>query len=265
MIWQFVTLAIVVTLATYASALALALIMVSPSALEEELRESGRESLATWAVERANAAGLAVALVRTILRMAVFALVLVETVGLGKGVDLTLSGLLIAGVIAVLIVWTFTSVLASAIARYATIGLVAGAMPFLPLLTIICFPLTRGLGFIDEAVRRLSGANLRERDDAAEAELLRSIGDTHREGGLDERSAALLENIVEFSSTDVAEVMTPRTDIDGIELNDDLAVIRAFIVKVGHSRIPVYEEARHSKTPFGRLLTTVRVPRKAAL
>ena len=35
--------------------------------------------------------------------------------------------------------------------------------------------------------------------------------------------------------------MTPRTDIEGIELTDDLAAIREFISKAGHSRIPVYE------------------------
>ena len=84
------------------------------------------------------------------------------------------------------------------------------------------------VSFVDEVVRRLSGANLRERDEEAEAALLRSIDDTHLEGGLDERSAALLGNVVEFSSTDVGEVMTPRTDIDGIEMTDDLASIRSF-------------------------------------
>jgi magnesium and cobalt transporter len=101
--------------------------------------------------------------------------------------------------------------------------------------------LTSSLAFIDEAVRRLTGANVREREEVLEAELLRSIEDTRREGGLDERAVAMLENVVEFTSTDVGEVMTPRTDIDGIELTDDLGVIRAFIAKAGHSRIPVYE------------------------
>jgi CBS domain containing-hemolysin-like protein len=121
-------------------------------------------------------------------------------------------------------------------------ALVAGALPLLRGLSLLCSPLTRSLAFIDEVVRRLTGANLREREDEAEAELLRSIEDTHREGALDERAAALLENIVEFTSTDVGEVMTPRTDIEGIELSNNLPAIRSFIIESGHSRIPVYEE-----------------------
>jgi putative hemolysin len=47
---------------------------------------------------------------------------------------------------------------------------------------------------------------------------------------------------VDFATTDVGEVMTPRIDIEGIEFTDDLAVIRSFISEEGHSRIPVFEE-----------------------
>lgn len=97
---------------------------------------------------------------------------------------------------------------------------------------------------IDEIVKRLSGANLQEhrRNGEAEAALLRSIEQQQREGTIDEGAATLLENVVDFSNTDVGEVMTPRTEIEGIEYTDDLSVIRSFIRQDGHSRIPVFEE-----------------------
>ena len=53
----------------------------------------------------------------------------------------------------------------------------------------------------------------------------------------------MLENVVEFTSTEVGTVMTPRTDIEGLPLSDDLSAIREFIVEAGHSRIPVYGES----------------------
>ena len=234
--------AVLLVLASYVSAVAVALLVISRSALESRLSESGRHTQAAWLYAHLIEVRMAVLLARTILRVAVFAVVLVGIVGVGEGAVLTAGSLAAAGALAVLLLWVATGVLASAIARYASVGLITGAMPILRALAIVCSPLTRALSFVDEVVRRLSGANLRERDAEAEAALLRSIDDTHREGGLDERSAALLENVVEFSSTDVGEVMTPRTDIDGIELTDDLASIRSFIVRVGHSRIPVFEE-----------------------
>ena len=97
---------------------------------------------------------------------------------------------------------------------------------------------------VDEVVKRLSGANVRDtaRNGEAEAELLRSIEHQQRQGAIDEGAATLLENVVDFATTDVGEVMTPRTEIEGIEFTEDLTVIRSFIREEGHSRIPVYEE-----------------------
>ncbi len=228
--------------AAYFSALASAMDKLSPSALEQRLEETGRSERARWLFDRESSVRHAVALLRTALRLTFFTLVLVQYAKIDGQTPLAVMDLVIAGLIALGILWLFTSVLATAMARYASTGLIASALPMLRGLSLICLPLTHAFSFVDEVVKRLSGANLRELEEEAEAELLRSIEDTHREGALDEKAAALLENVVEFSSTDVGEVMTPRTDIDGIELTNDLATVRAFILKVGHSRIPVFEE-----------------------
>jgi CBS domain containing-hemolysin-like protein len=226
--------------ATYAATLTMAILRSSRSALEDRLEERGRARKDHWLFTRETR--LAVALGRTLLRVTFFALVLVQFTGTGENARLEVTDIVVAGLVAAALLWLCTSVVSSAIAAHASVGVISASLPLLRVVSLICLPLTRTVGFVDEAVRRLTGANLREREEAAEAELLRSIEDTQREGALDEKAAALLENVVEFSSTDVGEVMTPRTDIDGIELTDELAAIRSFIVSVGHSRIPVYEE-----------------------
>jgi CBS domain containing-hemolysin-like protein len=104
-------------------------------------------------------------------------------------------------------------------------------------MTLALRPVTSAGEVIDRLVRRLAGP----RDlDEAEAQLLESIEDTQREGALDVVSAEILENVVEFTNTEVSQVMTPRPEIEGIEFTDDLSRIRAFIDTAGHSRIPVY-------------------------
>jgi CBS domain containing-hemolysin-like protein len=102
-------------------------------------------------------------------------------------------------------------------------------------------PLLAAVGFVDEVVRRLTGANLRE--DEKEEELLNSIEDSRREGEIDPVAATLLQRAVVFGQTTVASVMTPRTDIEAFELTDDLAAIRTQLAESGHSRVPVYEES----------------------
>ena len=143
------------------------------------------------------------------------------------------------------ILWFLTSVLAASISRWSAHPIVTLATPLLKICSDLGFVpglLTR---FVDEVVKRLSGANLSRANNEqseAEVELLRSVEQSQREGGLGEITAEMIENVVEFTSTDVGEVMTPRTDIEGIEKTDDLSQIKAFIGQEGHSRIPVYEE-----------------------
>ncbi len=232
----------VLAIATWIAALKLALLRPSRVMVTHRLEIAGRESSARWLSRNFDAAILTLSLLRTFARLAVFVLVLAATVEPGTEAPLSWPDLAISGVISVMLLWVFTSVLAAALARHVGAGLVSTGLTVIRFVTRICWPLTKAVSFIDEAVRRLSGANLHDDDDEIEVELLRSIDRTQREGGLDEAAADMLENVVEFTNTDVAEIMTPRTDIEGIELTDDLAEIRAFIAEVGHSRIPVYRD-----------------------
>jgi putative hemolysin len=46
---------------------------------------------------------------------------------------------------------------------------------------------------------------------------------------------------VKFRDRTVAQVMTPRTEIEAMELSNELSKVTAMIRTIGHSRIPVYE------------------------
>ena len=242
MSWPVLTAVLALALATWMSAVVIVLLTSRRATLVEQLREMRRNDSAAWLEKHYDTICHSAALLRTVLRLSVVMLITLEAIGYGEGAVVSWERLLIAGGISAIALWAFASVLATAIARHADLFVIRRALPVLRVVNLVFGPFSRGLSFVDEAVRRLSGANLREDREEAEAELLRSIEDSQREGGLDEHAATLLENVVDFSSTDVGEVMTPRTDIDGLLLTDDLAVIRAFIIESGHSRIPVYVE-----------------------
>ena len=227
-----------ITLATYFSALAMALLDASASAIEDRL-DPQRSGRGRWLVERRGELSQTVGFLRTASRVTVMLLFVVEFCGVGEQATVDAYRLAAAGGSSIAVLWLFSSVLAGSIARHAAVGLVVRSRGLLRLLAILGWPLQRVWRLVDEAVRRLSGANLRDSD--AEEDLLRSIEETQRQGGLDESAAEILENVIAFNETDVAAVMTPRIEIDGIESTDDLASIRAFIVEAGHSRIPVYE------------------------
>jgi CBS domain containing-hemolysin-like protein len=232
-------LAVAVGFASYFSALAMALNEVGAAEVEDRLgpQRSGRSR---WLVEGLGDLSQTVGFLRTAGRVTVMLLFVVEFCGFGEAAVVDAPRLAGAGVAAVLVLWLFTSVVSGSIARHAAVALVVRSRGLLRVLDLVGWPLQRVWRLVDEAVRRLSGANLRHAD--AEEDLLRSIEESQRQGGLDESSAEILENVIAFSETDVAAVMTPRTEIDGIECTNDLGAIRDFIVEAGHSRIPVYEE-----------------------
>ena len=235
--WISLAAVMVLGLTTLLSAINLALVQVSDAALERRLGRTGGLLAGQWIFARKEQVDHAVAFLRTMGRIGFFALVLVEVVGQGGAI--TWPPVLGSFGIAAFLLWFFTSVISSAVARHAAVGLISATLPLLRLLDGLLRPLTLPAEVVDEAVKRLVGANLVK--DEAEEDLLRSIEDTERQGGIDATSAQMMENVVEFSDTLVASIMTPRTAIEGLELTDDLAAIRGFIHEEGHSRIPVFE------------------------
>lgn len=240
MMWVISAAIITLFIASYLASLNLAIVRMRRAALEQRFEQFDLADAGQWLISHREAVNFTVGLIRTVARLAFFMLVLVAlTGGVGDNISLTFGDLLIAGIIAAPAIWICSTVIASAVARHAGVGLIVRSVWLLRAFFVIGYPVVKPLSFIDEAVRRLAGAQPREEE--AELELLRSIEDTQREGALQPEAAAMLENIVEFTNTDVAEIMTPRTDIAGIALTNDLQSIRQFIAEAGHSRIPVYE------------------------
>ena len=231
--------ALVLAVTTLLQAINLALLHVSDGTLERRLAAAGRLESSRWIFDRKASVDHAVAFLRTMGRIGFFSLVLMEVVGPDGAI--VWRDVIIAFVAAAVLLWLFTSVVSSAIARYTAVGLISGTLPLLAVLDLLLRPLTVLARVLDEAVKRLVGAPADGED--AEEELLRSIEDTERQGGIDPTSAQMMENVVEFSDTLVGSIMTPRTAIEGLEYTDDLAVIRSFIHEEGHSRIPVFEES----------------------
>jgi putative hemolysin len=100
-----------------------------------------------------------------------------------------------------------------------------------------------GLAMAGKAIRRMAGV---PEDTSETREIVEGfrevIEDSARRGDLDETERELIENVMEFSDVDVAEIMTPRTEIHGVDIEDGLEAVIRLAAEEGHSRIPVFEE-----------------------
>lgn len=75
----------------------------------------------------------------------------------------------------------------------------------------------------------------------SEEELLAMVSIGKEEGVIEEHEHELIENVLEFTDTTAEEIMTPRKDIDCLEISTTVADAVHFFVNSSHSRIPVYK------------------------
>ncbi|HIN09879.1 MAG TPA: HlyC/CorC family transporter, partial [Phycisphaerales bacterium] len=236
-IWVILILSVVV--GAWLACIERAMLHSTPIVLRHELEIRGTPQRALWISKKFESILQSVALVRIMCFLALICSFIFLLSPDGLTYWSVLGGLAIAGIVN----WFFSSVVAGAIAQVVPLGTVTSGWLLLRLVSVAGIFIGGPIRVVGEIVRRLSGANLStEGSNGVEEKLLLSIEHSQLEGGIPAEAAEMLENVVDFGTTDVGEIMTPRTDIDGIELTHDLSEIRTLVLASGRSRIPVYEE-----------------------
>lgn len=116
----------------------------------------------------------------------------------------------------------------------------AGAMTFFKYVFI---PLTAVIGFVSAVFVRLFGGNPHYDDsDVTEEDILSVVDAGEEKGVIEESQKEMINNIFEFDDLAAVDVMTHRTYIEAVEINDSIEDIVAKAIEEGYSRIPVYEE-----------------------
>ena len=90
---------------------------------------------------------------------------------------------------------------------------------------------------------RLIGLNRESKNAVTAEELHLVVAEAHTSGVLEEEERAIISGIVRLADRPVREVMTPRTDIDWIDLSADLSEIRETLLGSPHSRLPVADRS----------------------
>ncbi len=139
------------------------------------------------------------------------------------------------------LVWIVGTVVPSSVARHMAEPTIYGFATLVRGMYIITAPLRALVGAIDSSIRMIAGKEEVGDVEAIQAELLDVVAEAKEEGQLDETEQQMIRAVVRFRDTTVKEIMTPRTEMEVLELTNDLGRITSMIREGGHSRIPVYE------------------------
>jgi putative hemolysin len=148
-------------------------------------------------------------------------------------------------IIAVLIFAIFTLAIPRAWAKHAGEEILPRTHKLLELFACIATPVLFLFRIHDGLVRRLAGVTQVPPEAAQEEkqeEILSVVERGKMEGVVDAEEMEMIENVLELSDTTAEEIMTPRTDVVAVKVDDNLQTILKTISEAGHSRIPVYEK-----------------------
>lgn len=108
----------------------------------------------------------------------------------------------------------------------------------------LLWPLTVGVSVVDSLLRRLSGQEEEKTDEeeAFEDEIRTIVTEGQHEGLMEADAREMIEGVIDLGDADVADIMTPRSEVDAIDTNMDWTNVLKFVIEAGRTRIPVYEK-----------------------
>ncbi len=117
------------------------------------------------------------------------------------------------------------------------------AAPILTFVAKVTKPIVKFLALSTNGVLRLIGIDPHADEEVVTEEEIRMMVDVGGEKGvIEDTQIEMINNIFEFDDIDVADIMTHRTDMVCIDVDEPLSEAVKLSIENGFSRIPVYEE-----------------------
>ncbi len=113
--------------------------------------------------------------------------------------------------------------------------------PAMTILSRVASPLVSLLDFSGRMLLRLLGQRSVPASRVTDEEIKTLVAEAESAGVLEPEERAMITRVMRLADRPVRAVMTPRHDVDMIDLADDDETNRKLIIETSHSRLPVYE------------------------
>lgn len=154
--------------------------------------------------------------------------------------------LLVAVLAALGLILTIATVwLPWSICRVAAAPFLYHTWPLWSFMGRVFYPLVLGARTVDMLLHRATGRKSEAADeDTIEEEILTIVSEGQREGLIEEDAREMIEGVMELGDAIVSHIMTPRTEVEMLNVNTPWEEVVESVVESGHTRIPVYDKSR---------------------
>jgi putative hemolysin len=115
------------------------------------------------------------------------------------------------------------------------------AAPFMTILAKVAAPLSWLLDISGRAVLYLLGQGTESEERVTDEEIKMLVAEAEHHGTIESDERRMIAGVMRLGDRAVRAVMTPRTEVDWINLDADPATLRKMLMETQHSRLPVGE------------------------
>jgi len=170
------------------------------------------------------------------------------------------AGILVATLLLTLAVLIFSEVTPKTVAALHPEGIAFTASYILRPLLILFYPFVWLVNHISNGLLLLFGVNTkRGRDDGLSRDEIRTVVDVSSQNIPEHQD--MLMNILDLDTVTVNDIMVPRNEIVGLNLEDDIETILNTIINCGYTRLPVYTGDINQVVGFLHMKNVTRILR----
>ncbi|MBX3536346.1 MAG: HlyC/CorC family transporter [Chelatococcus sp.] len=114
--------------------------------------------------------------------------------------------------------------------------------PTMVLLSRLCAPLVYVLYISQDTILRLLGARGERASNVTDEEIKTLVAEAETAGVLDPEERRMIAGVMRLADRSIAAIMTPRPDVDWVDLADDEETIRRTVFDSRRSRLPAMDE-----------------------
>lgn len=153
------------------------------------------------------------------------------------------NGALISTVVMTVFVLIFGEVLPKTIAQYKNKSVALKFSRFIYFLTIVFKPIVKILNVLTRLIIKLFVGEDEDSSTLTEEELKTLVEVSEEEGVLKNQETEIMINALELKETLAVDIMTPRTSMASVDIEDAESDLKEIIKNITYSRIPVYEDS----------------------
>lgn len=150
------------------------------------------------------------------------------------------NGVAVSTVVMTIVVLTFGEISPKSMAKESPEKFAMFSAPIINFICILLTPLTFLFSMLKKGITAVF--KFKNESSITEAELLTMVEEAKNEGGIDENEGELIKSAIEFYDLDVGDILIPRVDVVGVDIEDSVEDIDKVFEETRLSRLPVYKE-----------------------